>query len=78
MSNVNRNMKRALTEVRALPDEVAIEINKVEGWDGYFTPKEARKFAAQILAAAAEAPMLDWSEEDENGDIKIVPATAKA
>jgi len=71
MSNVIRNMGRELTEVRALPDEVAIEINKLQGWDGYFTPAEAREFAQQILTAADESATLDWEEKD-NGDMLIV------
>ena len=71
MSNVIRNMSRELTEVRPLPDEVAIEINKLQGWDGYFTPAEAREFAHQILEAADESATLEWEEKD-NGDMMIV------
>lgn len=72
MSNINRTMNRELAEVRALPVEVAIDINKVEGWDGYWTPDEARAFAAQIIAAADESATLDWREK-ENGDLEMVP-----
>lgn len=72
MANITRNLTRELTDVRALPDEVAIDINKVEGWDGYFTPDEAREFAAQIIAAADESATIDWREK-ANGDMEIVP-----
>jgi hypothetical protein len=71
MTNVTRTMKRDLTDTWALPDEVAIEIKKVEGWDGYFTPAEARQFAADIIEAADRSATLKWKEQ-KNGALKMV------
>lgn len=71
MSSIKRDVKETIAYVKALPDEVAIELKAPEG---FITTKEAFKLAKVLKKAAKESRHLDWLEL-EDGDLELV-ATA--
>lgn len=68
MSKITRDVKTIIADIRALPDEVAIDLYIPEK---YLTTDEAFTLAKMLKKAAKASRHLDWREK-ENGDLEVV------